>query len=1073
MTPDDRFAQESRGPVAWMARNGVAANLLMLFIVAAGLLSLSGLVQEPFPTVSLDAVEIAVPYPGATPNEVEESIVVRIEEQVGTLEGIGEVTSVAAEGLASVVVELAAGADAGRALDEVEAAVGRIRTLPARAERPRIREMTNRQSVLRLVVYGDVGERALKELAYRIEDGLAALPGVSQVETSGVRGYEVSVEVPLHRLRALGLTHADVSDAVRAGSLDLSAGRLETRDAQVRVRTSGRRHHQHDFEEIVVLSRADGTVVRLGDIATVRDGFADTDLIVRYNGRPAAFVEVYRSSGEQVMEVVAAVEDHLARQVVPSLPAGVAVEIWNNDADVYESRLDLLLENGALGLLLVLAALAMFLQIRLAAWVAAGIGISFVGALAVALAFDVSINTISLFAFILAVGIVVDDAIVVAENVHAERRKGTPALAAAIRGAQRVGRPVVFAVLTTVGAFAPLLLIPGPIGAMMRPLSIILIGVLLVSLVESLLVLPHHLSHLPDPALPPANPVERFFSRIQGRVDGGLRWFVEGPLDRGLRLATAEPAVVIAGGVAAIVLCVGLVGSGTVPVIFIEDVESDIVTASLVMPEGTPAHRTAELAGELEAAGRRAIEELSRGRSDGAPDLLTGVNLTVGARARTLGGSIEQTPDLNPRANVAAVEFRLPAAEVRDIAAETFAQAWRRQAGPAPDARSLTFGADLLDLGVPVQVELAHPEPDRLGPIAESIVDSLRGIEGVFDVRSDHASGVQELQIELRPAARTLGLTLDALARQVRAAFFGEEALRVQRGREDVRVYVRLPPEDRDTIADVEDYLIRTPGGADVPLSRVATVSLGESPSSIRRKAGRRIVTVTADVDDGVVTGGEATAVLTATALPELERAHPGLTYALGGQQQQQAESFEGLTRGLLLALLAIYALLAIPFGSYTMPLLVMAAIPFGIVGAVLGHLIMGIGLSATSMWGVIGLTGVVVNDSLVMIDFICERLRLGAPVRIAVIEGAKRRFRPIMLTSLTTFLGFAPLIFERSIQAQFLSPLGVSLGFGLLFATVILMLVVPALATVYFGVTMPRTAMSGPVATAGPAAAG
>ena len=1064
---------EPRGPIAYMAANGVAANFLMFFIVAAGLLSLPGLVQEPFPTVSLDAIEISVPYPGATPNEVEESIVVRIEEQVGTLDGVDEVTSVAAEGLASVVVELETGTDAGRALDEVEAAVGRIQTLPARAERPRIREMTNRQSVLRLVVYGDVRERALKELAYGLEDGLAALPRVSHVETSGVRGYEVSIEVPLHRLRALGLTHADISDAVRAGSLDLSAGRLETRDAQVRVRTTGRRYDQHDFEEIVVLSRADGTAVRLGDIATVSDGFADTDLIVRYNGQPAAFVEVYRSSGEQVMEVVAAVEEHLERQVVPSLPAGVAVEIWNNDAEVYESRVDLLLENGALGLLLVLAALALFLQIRLAAWVAAGIGISFVGALAVALAFDVSINTISLFAFILAVGIVVDDAIVVAENVHAERRRGTPALAAAIRGARRVERPLIFAVLTTVGAFAPLLLIPGPIGAMMRPLSIILIGVLLVSLIESLLVLPNHLSHLPDPALPPANAVERFFSRIQGRVDGGLRWFIEGPLDRGLRLATGEPAVVIAGGVAAAILCAGLVGSGTVPVIFIEDVESDIVTASLVMPEGTPARRTAELARELEAAGHRAIAQLSSGRSDGAPDLLTGVNLTVGARARTLGGSIEQTPDQNPQANVAAVEFRLLGAEARDISAETFAQVWRERAGPVPDARSLTFAADLLDLGVPVQVELAHPEPGRLGPIAESVVDSLRGLEGVFDVRSDHASGVQELQIALRPEARTLGLTLDALARQVRAGFFGEEALRVQRGREDVRVYVRLPPEDRDTIADVEDYLIRTPGRADVPLSRVAAVSMGESPSSIRRKAGRRIVTVTADVDDGVITGGEATGVLTASVFPELENANPGLTFAVGGQQQQQAESFEGLTRGLLLALLAIYALLAIPFGSYTMPLLVMAAIPFGLVGAVLGHLVMGIGLSATSMWGVIGLTGVVVNDSLMMIDFICERLRRGAPVRTAVIDGAKRRFRPIMLTSMTTFLGFAPLIFERSIQAQFLSPLGVSLGFGLVFATAILMLVVPALATVYFGVTMSRTAMSGPVATAESAPAG
>ena len=1070
MSPDGAPAPEVRGPIAWMASNGVAANLLMFFLVAAGLLSLPGLVQEAFPTVSLDAIEVTVVYPGATPAEVEESIAVKIEEQVATLEGVNAVSSVAAEGLASVIVELRTGRDLRAALDDVESAVGRIQTFPARAERPAIREMTNRQSVLRLVIHGDVSERALKQIAQGVEDELATLTGVSHAETSGVRNYEISIEAPLRRLRALGLTLTDVADAVRAGSLDLSAGRLETRDAQVRVRTTGQAYDQQDFEEIIVLSRADGTAVRLGDIATVRDGFQDADLIARYNGQRAAFVEVYRSSGEQVMAVVAAVEEHLERQVVPALPAGVAVDIWNNDAEVYESRVALLLENGALGLLLVLAALALFLEIRLAVWVAAGIGISFVGALAVALAFDVSLNTISLFAFILAVGIVVDDAIVVAENIHSERRSGAPGLAAAIRGVQRIKRPLIFAVLTTVAAFAPLLLIPGPIGAMMRPLSIILIGVLLVSLVESLLVLPNHLSHLPDPALPPSNVVERFFAWIQGHVDRGLRWFIDGPLDWGLRLATGQPAVVIAGGLGMVILSVGLVGSGIVAVIFIEDVESDIVTANLVMPEGTPAQRTAELAYELEAAGHRAVERLERNRPDGAPDLLTGVNLSVGMRARTLGGSIEQDPSLNPESNIAAVEFRLLGAEQRDISAEAFAQAWREEAGVIPAARSLTFGAELLNLGVPVQVELSHPDPDRLGPIAESVTAELRRLQGVFDVRADHSPGVRELQIELLPSARTLGLTLDGLARQVRSGFFGEEALRVQRGREDVRVYVRLPRAERNAIADVEDYLIRTPDGAEVPLRRVATIGMGETLSSIRRKDGRRVVTVTADVDDGVITGGEATAALTAATLPELRRANPGLTYALGGQQQQQAESFEGLTRGLALAVLAIYALLAIPFGSYTIPLLVMAAIPFGIVGAVLGHLVMGIGLSATSMWGIIGLTGVVVNDSLVMIDFIQEKIRCGLPVGRAVIEGAKGRFRPIMLTSMTTFLGFAPLIFERSIQAQFLSPLGVSLGFGLVFATAILMLVVPALATVYFRLTALRPAVGGVLAPVAPA---
>ncbi len=1051
MSSDDGLATDSRGAIAYMARNGVAANLLMFFIVAGGLVSMNGLVQEAFPVLSFESIEVSVPYPGATPGEVEESIVLKIEERIAALDGVREISAVATEGHASVMASLKSGTDISRALDDIESAVGRIETLPARAERPDVRQMTNRQSVIRLVLYGDVPERTLKELAYRTEDEIAALPGVSYVETSGVRSYEISIEIPLRRLRALGLTLEDVSEAVRRGSLDLSAGSIETRDTEVRVRTSGQRYHQHDFEEIVVLSRSDGTVVRLGDIAAVHDDFQAVDLITRYQGRRAAFVEVYRAAGEQVLDVAAAVEEHLEQHVAPSLPAGVAADIWNNDAEVYEGRLALLLKNGFLGLLLVLLALALFLEIRLALWVAVGIGISFIGALAAALAFDVSINTISLFAFILGVGIVVDDAIVVAEHVHAERNRGTPGVVAAIRGAQRIQKPVVFAVLTTVAAFSPLLFLPGPLGTVMGAIPVILISVLVISLIESLLVLPHHLSNLPGPEWKPTNAADRALRSIQSRVDRTLKRFVDGPLDRALQLATGHPHVVISGALGMIIVSVALIPAGIIGVIFTQAVESDIVTASLEMPEGTPAQRTGELAGNIEAAGRRAIERLSAGRPEGAEPLLTGVNLAVGMKARPLGGAIAQEPSLNPQANIGAVEFKLLEAQRRDVSSGVFVQAWRDEVGVVPEARSLTFSADLLDLGFPVQVQLSHPDPERLGPIGDAVVARLREFEGVFDVQSDHEAGLQEIEIELRPEAHTLGVTLDALARQVRSAFFGDEALRVQRGREDVRVYVRLPEEERDAIADVERYLIRTPTGAEVPLSRVAAVGLGSSPSSIRRRDGQRVVTVTADVDPTVVTGGEVTAALAGTILPELANVHPGLSHTFGGEQQQQLESFDALGRSFLLALLAIYALLAIPFGSYTKPLIVMAVIPFGIIGAILGHLIMGLSWSITSTWGMIGLTGVVVNDSLVMIDFINERLRQGAPVRTAIIDGAKVRFRPIFLTSLTTFLGFAPLIFERSVQAQFLAPLGVSVGFGIVFATGILMLVVPALATVYF----------------------
>lgn len=1043
--------KEARGPIAYMAKNGVAANLLMFLIVAAGLVSLPGLVQEAFPVLSFDFIEVSVAYPGATPDEVEQSVVLRIEEQIETVDGVREVTSVASEGLASVMAGLKTGADIGRVLDEVESAVNRIQAFPAQAERPEIRQMTNRQSVIRLVLYGDVPERALKEVAYDVEARIASLPAVSYVATSGVRAYEISIETPLRRLRALGLTVEDVSNAVRSDSLEVSAGSIETRDAEVRLRTTGRRYSQYDFEDIIVVSRTDGTIVRVGDIAEVRDDFQNVDLITRYNGRRAAFVEVYRSAGEQVLDVVAAVEAHLEREIIPSLPAGVSLDIWNNDADIYEDRLKLLRKNALLGLLLVLAALTLFLEIRLAVWVALGIGISFIGAVVLMLALDVSINTITLFAFILAVGIVIDDAIVVAEQIHAERSKGVPGLVAAIRGTQRVKRPVIFAVLTTIAAFFPLMFVPGPLGRATGSIAVILISILIFSLIESLLILPRHLSHLPDPEAPPANPVERFFSRGHAAVALALKRFTNGPLDRGLQLATAVPQLVIFAGIGALVLCAGLVASGAIGVVFAQPVEADIVTASIELPEGTPARRTAELATELEAAGHRAIERLSGGETDGGDSLLVGVNFTVGAKARPLGGALAQEPSLNPQSNIAAVEFKLAPSEQRSVTSGEFLRTWREEAGLMPAARGLVFTAELLNLGPPVQIQLSYRDPAQLGEIGDQVAAALGRFDGVLDVQSDHSAGLKEVELALRPEARTLGLTLDDVGRQVRSAFFGDEALRVQRGQEDVRVYVRLPEEDRDAIADIENYLVRTPAGAEVPLSRVASARFGVSPSSILRRDRERVVTITADVDPGIVTGAEVLAALETTVLADLGDRYPGFGYRYGGQQEQQLESFGALGRGFLLALLIIFALLAIPLGSYAQPLIIMAVIPFGIVGAILGHLIMGMSLSITSLWGMVALTGVVVNDTLVMIDFINVRLREGAPARTAIIEGAKARFRPILITSLTTFLGFAPLIFERSVQAQFLIPLGVSMGFGLIFATFVLMLITPAMATVYF----------------------
>ena len=821
MSPNqtDSLHEEPGGPIAYMASNRVAANLLMLSILAAGVVALGALEREAWPTVPFNTIEVSVVYPGATPEEVEESIIVKVEEQVEALADVDSVKSLAAPGLASVRVELKSGADISEAMDEVESAVSLIQSFPGAAERPQYREMDNRTSMIRLIVYGDVPERTLKELAHRIEDEYSALPTVSHVETTGARNYEISIEVPLVRLRALGLTLDDVAGAVRRSSLDLSAGSIDTREAEVRIRTLGQSYDQLDFEEIVVLARQDGTSIRLGDIANVRDAFQKTDLILRHQSQPALFVEVYRADGEQVMDVAEAVHAHTANAVIPSLPDGVGITIWNDDSQTYSERVDILVRNGLMGLLLVFISLALFLEVRVALWVVLGMITSGIGALAVMLVTDLAINTISLFAFVLAIGIMVDDAIVVAEHIHDERRRGVSGVVAAIRGTRRIKNALTFAVLTSVAAFVPLLFIPGGIGEVWTALPVIIIGMLLISLAESLLILPSHLSHLPGPEWAPSNLVDRFFTFTRDSVDRGLKMFLEGPLDRGLRFSTDHPVVVTAGTVGLFVVSLSLVPAGIVPTTFADVVEGDFVTATLEMPDGTPADRTYAVATELEQAGRRVLERLDAERPAGAPSLLSGVNITVGQRPRVEGGGLDPTPTMNPEANIATIEFKLMGAQQRNMSTIAVMQAWREEVGVLPYVRGIAFTGEVIDLGSPVHVVLSHPDPVRLADTADSVVDGLRSVAGVFDIRSDHTPGVGEIQLELRPEARTLGLTLDEMARQVRAAFFGVEALRLQRGREEVRVYARLPDDERDAITDVEGYLIRNGSGGDVPIS--------------------------------------------------------------------------------------------------------------------------------------------------------------------------------------------------------------------------------------------------------------
>ena len=1028
-----------------MAANPIAANLLMGFLLFMGLISAMGLPQEFLPEASLDRIQVVVPYPGAAPQEVEESIVRKIEEQIQSVEGLKRTESSAAEGLGSVIAEFRQGTNMSRALADVKAQVDRILTFPAGAERAEVREVTSRQSIFRLMVYGSASERAIKELTYRIEDGILALPEVSYAEISGVRNYEISIEVPLDRLRALGLTLEDVAFAVRQGSLELSAGKISTGEEEIRVRTLGQNYEQFDFEDIIVLTRADGTAVRLGQIATVRDAFADSDLLARFNGQPAARIDVFRTAGEDVLDIAQAVRGYIDAEVVPSLPEGVGVQIWRDDSVDLRGRVNLLLENALLGLLLVFLALALFLQIRLAMWVAVGLAVAFAGTFLVMQLLGISISMFSLMAMVLALGIVVDDAIVVGENIYAERERGTEGLAAAVRGTQRIAGPVIFSVLTTVTAFSVLLTVPGPIGKIGLSIPIVVIAVLMLSLVESLLVLPNHLAHLPAPREPRWRP-GRMVRQAQRAVDGLLRRIVDGPLDRALRFATAAPAVVLAAVAALMLISMTIIATGLVRYEFLPQIEGDIVSANIEMPVGTPSERTADVAAQLEAAGQRVLEALTRDSEPMAAD----VSVTVGQAAQLfdpLGGDAVELP----RGHIGSVEFKLPALSLRDFTSTEFQNLWREETGTLPEVKSLAFSAGALGLGLPVHLELSHPDPDRLARIADEVVAGLESMGGVYDVRTNHDEGVRELQLNLKPAARTLDLTLDHFARQVRAAFFGTEALRVQRGREEMRVYVRLPEEERNSPADIEDYLVRTPQGREVPLGQVAHVGLARSPTTIHRLDERRVITVTASVDNAVVTGQGVNSNMERNLLARLGDDHPGFTYTHGGEQRQQREVNAALPRSVFFAFLVMYVLMAIPFGSYAQPLIVMTAIPLGLVGALAGHLILGLSLGFSSIQGLIGVSGVVVNDSLMMIKFINRSRERGLTPREAVIAGAKARFRAILLTSVTTFLGVAPLMLETSVQTQHLVPLATSVGFGVVVSTALLMLVVPALVMLQF----------------------
>jgi len=1032
-----------RGIIAWFARNHVSANLLMFLIIACGFFAVPQIQQKSFPDIDVEVIQITVPYLGAAPEEVEEGVCVRIEEEIQGINGIEKLSSTAAEGACTVGAELMSGYETDRALSEIKNAVDAITTFPDEAEKPIVSQVTIRRVVTQIALSGDVDERTLKIYGQRIRDEISALPGITQVELSNARNYEISIEVSEEALRRHHLSFDDVVQAVRRSSLDLPGGSIKTRRGEILLRTKGQAYVGRDFEDIVVMTRTDGTRLHLAEVATLVDGFEDDDRWASFDGEPAVLIQVFRVGDQKILDLIETVKDYVATAEA-RLPEGLTLTLWRDQSQSLRDRLDILTRNGLSGFVLVFVLLACFLRLRLAFWVSIGVPLSFLGALAFFPVVGISVDVISLFAFILVLGLLVDDAIVVGENIHSHQERAEDPLEASIVGTQEVSVPVIFGVLTTVAAFLPLVLAPGPMGQVFQGIGIVVILCLLFSLVESQLILPSHLGHSRRRREREATgAIQLRWRRIQNALANSLVRLAEQGyrplLDRALVWRYATLAV----GVVALVWCLTIVGTGHLRFAFFPPVESDYVTAKLTMPLGVPVEVTAEGAAALESAALQLAGELDAEFELGEPvvrhvlvavgEQPTGGHGPPGAFARS-GGS-----------HLGEVSMELMSPEGRPIKAGTVADRWRELTPLIPDAVELTFSANLFSAGDPLNLRLQSADVEDLRRAADSLKARLSEYPGVIDIRDSFREGKEEIKLSILPSAEVLGLSMEDLARQVRQAFYGEEVQRIQREREDVKVMVRYPAEQRRSLGDLEGMRIRTPEGVEVPFDTVARAELGRGYATIRRTDRQRVINVSADVDLTQANANEVMADLRENFMPQLLAEHPGLRFSLEGEQREQQRVMMGMLQAYGLALLIIFTLLAIPLRSYAQPFIIMSVIPFGLVGAIGGHLIMGMHLSMMSVLGAVALSGVVVNSSLVMVHYINGRRALGLPLDEAVRAAGVARFRPIVLTSLTTFAGLTPLLREPSMSAQFLIPMAISLAFGVAFATVISLFLVPS----------------------------
>ncbi|BBO70483.1 multidrug transporter AcrB [Desulfosarcina alkanivorans] len=1022
--------------LAAFARNTVFANILLALIFIAGYIASSNMIRETFPEFSLDMITISVPYPGADPEEVEEGISRKIEEAIEGLQGIKQYTTESSEGFGSANIEVREDYDLDEVLDRVRTRVNAISTFPVDAEKPVISELLLKDVVTLLYLSGDMSERRIKEWSEQIKDEIQQLPDISQVETFGARDYEIAIEVSEERLRQYGISFSEVAGAIRRSSLNLAGGTIRTREEEIRVRTMGRKYTGEELASIVVLARPEGDVVTLDRLARIDDGFTEDPIAASINGEPAVLLIVYKTPEEDALKISRTIERYIDEKQNQT-PAGATIEVLYDNTDMLRARIDLLLKNGIIGLCIVFLLLWCFLNVRLSFWAGMGIPISIAGALVILWAMGGTINMISLFGLIMVLGIVVDDAIVVGEAIYVHRKQGKTALKAAVEGVSEVGMPVIAAILTTIVAFLPLFYVGGIMGKFISILPAVVIACLVVSLVECLFLLPAHLSHLPDPNRT-KDQDPRLIRRLTAVQQTTSRWmerFVARVYLPFLSKALHWRYISLATAITVLMLTIGLVRSGIIKFEVFPKLDGFIMTATAEFPSGTPPETTRRAIREIEAALMR-LEAKTQTRS-GAP--------LVEDRLTLVGQTLSEMPKVGP--HYGSVQAILLDSEVRGIHAEELMVQWEKEIGILPGIKSLTFaGMEAGPPGDPIEVWLQGHDMGDILEAADELMDRLRKFEGVYQIRTDFSPGKNEMRLTLKPEARALGLTVEDLARQIYAGYYGDEALRLQRGRDDIRVKVRYTADERSRLSDLDRVRIRTAGGVEVPLMSVADVTFAPGYSTITRTDGMRRVAVSAGVDTNKANANEIFAELSANYFPRLKKRHPGLFVDLQGEQKKMRESFGSLFIGFPIAVLGIFVVIATMFRSYVQPFVIMFTVPFGIIGAVFGHLLLGYDLSIMSIFGMVALTGVVVNDAIVLIERINENLACGMPYFEAILQGGARRFRAIFLTTLSTVGGLSPLILETDFQAKFLIPMALSIAAGVAFATVLTLVLIPSL---------------------------